>query len=190
MVGAAARDLWVGTFHAMCVRMLRRDGSKIGIARNFAIMDDTDQRADRPRHPARSRLSTNARSSPGARAGRDLQGEEQPAGRPTSTKRSTRRSSASATPQVYREYERRLAESNGLDFDDLIVAHDRAARERRRRRATATSRSSTTSSSTSIRTSTPRSTSSSRCWPTSTRTSRSSATTISRSTRGAAATIA
>src|SRR5579875_2540683 len=44
MVGAAARDLWVGTFHAMCVRMLRRDGRKIGIASNFAIMDDTDQR--------------------------------------------------------------------------------------------------------------------------------------------------
>jgi DNA helicase-2/ATP-dependent DNA helicase PcrA len=45
MVGAAARDLWVGTFHAMCVRMLRRDGKKIGIAPNFAIMDDTDQRS-------------------------------------------------------------------------------------------------------------------------------------------------
>ncbi|HEV8022251.1 MAG TPA: UvrD-helicase domain-containing protein, partial [Candidatus Lustribacter sp.] len=44
MVGAPARDLWVGTFHAMCVRMLRRDGKKIGIASNFAIMDDTDQR--------------------------------------------------------------------------------------------------------------------------------------------------
>ena len=27
MVGAAARDLWVGTFHSMCVRILRRDGS-------------------------------------------------------------------------------------------------------------------------------------------------------------------
>ena len=28
----------------MCVRMLRRDGKKIGIASNFAIMDDTDQK--------------------------------------------------------------------------------------------------------------------------------------------------
>ena len=44
MVGAPARDLWIGTFHAMCVRMLRRDGKKIGIASNFAIMDDTDQK--------------------------------------------------------------------------------------------------------------------------------------------------
>src|ERR1700694_3410950 len=44
MVGAVAKDLWVGTFHSICVRMLRRDGKKIGIASNFAIMDDTDQR--------------------------------------------------------------------------------------------------------------------------------------------------
>src|ERR1700729_397297 len=44
MVGAPARDLWVGTFHSMCVRMLRRDGKKIGISPNFAIMDDTDQK--------------------------------------------------------------------------------------------------------------------------------------------------
>src|ERR1700677_4501172 len=44
MVGAPARDLWVGTFHAMCVRMLRRDGSRIGIAPTFAVIDDADQR--------------------------------------------------------------------------------------------------------------------------------------------------
>src|SRR5581483_9468092 len=41
MVGDAARDLWVGTFHSMCVRILRRDGRKIGVSPNFAIMDET-----------------------------------------------------------------------------------------------------------------------------------------------------
>ncbi len=45
MVGAAARDLWAGTFHSICVRILRRDGKKIGISPNFAIMDDGDQRS-------------------------------------------------------------------------------------------------------------------------------------------------
>ena len=44
MVGSAARDLWVGTFHAMCVRILRRDGRRIGIAPSFVIIDDSDQR--------------------------------------------------------------------------------------------------------------------------------------------------
>ena len=44
MVGSAAHDVWVGTFHSMCVRILRRDGSRIGIAPSFAIIDDSDQR--------------------------------------------------------------------------------------------------------------------------------------------------
>jgi len=44
MVGPVARDLWVGTFHAMCVRILRRDGTRIGIGRSFAVIDDSDQR--------------------------------------------------------------------------------------------------------------------------------------------------
>src|ERR1700681_2781608 len=88
MVGAAARDLWVGTFHSMCVRMLRRDGRKIGISPNFAIMDDADQRA----------------------IVREVVAD--------------------------REYDRRLAESNGLDFDDLnanaikLLDNDEDARTR------------------------------------------------------------
>src|SRR5579883_3602529 len=44
MVGEAAHDLWTGTFHSVCVRMLRRDGKKAGISSNFVIMDETDQR--------------------------------------------------------------------------------------------------------------------------------------------------
>ncbi len=44
MVGPVARDIWVGTFHSMCVRILRRDGARIGIGRSFAVIDDSDQR--------------------------------------------------------------------------------------------------------------------------------------------------
>src|SRR5579863_10028337 len=44
MVGAPARDVWVGTFHSMCVRILRRDGSRLGITPSFAVIDDADQR--------------------------------------------------------------------------------------------------------------------------------------------------
>ncbi len=44
MVGAAARDIWAGTFHAMCVRMLRRDGRRVGVSPGFVIVDESDQR--------------------------------------------------------------------------------------------------------------------------------------------------
>ncbi|MFM2153236.1 MAG: helicase PcrA, partial [Pseudomonadota bacterium] len=40
---SAVRDLWVSTFHAAGVRILRRDGYKIGLQRSFTILDDSDQ---------------------------------------------------------------------------------------------------------------------------------------------------
>src|SRR5881628_1001257 len=38
-------ELTVGTFHAFCARLLRRDGPLVGIDRSFAIYDEADQRA-------------------------------------------------------------------------------------------------------------------------------------------------
>src|SRR5439155_25223699 len=43
MVGEQARGLWVGTFHATCVRLLRREGAVLGIPPTFAIYDREDQ---------------------------------------------------------------------------------------------------------------------------------------------------
>ena len=40
-----ANRLWLGTFHRICVRMLRAHGDKIGVPQNFAIFDDDDQMA-------------------------------------------------------------------------------------------------------------------------------------------------
>ncbi|KPC98455.1 ATP-dependent DNA helicase PcrA [Geobacillus sp. BCO2] len=43
LLGGAAEDVWISTFHSMCVRILRRDIDRIGINRNFSILDPTDQ---------------------------------------------------------------------------------------------------------------------------------------------------
>ena len=44
LVGAeAGKEMWVGTFHAICARMLRERGSTIGLDRNFVVYDDGDQ---------------------------------------------------------------------------------------------------------------------------------------------------
>jgi DNA helicase-2/ATP-dependent DNA helicase PcrA len=119
MVGAAARDLWVGTFHSVCVRMLRRDGKKIGIASNFAIMDDTDQRSI-VRDVLHDLDFDERQIAPGAaldeisKAKNELLGPDQYESKNTSF-------FGERIAQVYREYDRRLRESNGLDFDDLIA---------------------------------------------------------------------
>jgi DNA helicase-2/ATP-dependent DNA helicase PcrA len=118
MIGATARDLWVGTFHSICVRMLRRDGTKIGIAKNFAIMDETDQKSI-VRDVLHDLDYDERQITPGAaldeisKAKNALLTPDQYESKNTSF-------FGERLAKVYREYDRRLRESNGLDFDDLI----------------------------------------------------------------------
>jgi DNA helicase-2/ATP-dependent DNA helicase PcrA len=119
MVGSKSRDLWVGTFHAMCVRILRRDGTKIGVAPSFAIIDDADQR--QLVKDILDDLDYDERQiAPGAclheisKAKNALIWPEQYHEKQTSFL-------GERMGNVYAEYQRRLRESNSLDFDDLIV---------------------------------------------------------------------
>lgn len=43
LTGASVRPMWIGTFHSICSRMLRRDADKLGLSRDFVIYDDSDQ---------------------------------------------------------------------------------------------------------------------------------------------------
>jgi len=119
LVGSAAREIWAGTFHAVCVRILRRDGRRLGIASNFAIMDDADQRTI-VREILHDLDYDERQIAPGAALDEiskaknslvDVNAYEQAA-----TSFLGERYAA-----IYREYEKRLRASNGLDFDDLIT---------------------------------------------------------------------
>ncbi len=138
MVGATVRDVWVGTFHSMCVRILRRDGSRIGIAPSFAVIDDADQRQlvreilDDLDYDERQ-LSAGACLAEIDKAKNALIWPEEYHTRQTSFP-------GERIANVYSEYQRRLAESNSLDFDDLIVRtidlleRDKTVREKYQRR--------------------------------------------------------
>ena len=45
ILGGASENIWISTFHSMCVRILRRDIDRIGLSRNFTILDSTDQQS-------------------------------------------------------------------------------------------------------------------------------------------------
>ncbi|MBV8152691.1 MAG: DUF3553 domain-containing protein [Candidatus Eremiobacteraeota bacterium] len=119
MVGEAADDLWTGTFHSVCVRMLRRDGKKAGISSNFVIMDDTDQRQIikdilHDLNYDERQVGLGQALSEISKAKNQLLSPDQYEKKHTSFL-------GERFAGVYREYERRLSESNGLDFDDLIL---------------------------------------------------------------------
>ena len=44
MFGEIANDMWIGTFHSMCIRILRKTIDRIGFESSFVIFDTSDQR--------------------------------------------------------------------------------------------------------------------------------------------------
>ncbi len=111
------RDLWVGTFHATCARLLRRYHSAVGLGRDFVIYDDGDQRAvvarivkeldlDDRRWPARALLARIHKEKQEGRSPRDVTPESYVDDK---------------LVEVYERYEKKLASCNAVDFDDLLL---------------------------------------------------------------------
>jgi len=109
---------YMGTFHSICVRLLRQDGEAIGIPRSFVIFDEADRLAaikqvskqlliDEKAFPPRtlSSLISSAKN--------DVISPEEYAGMANSP-------AAKTAAQVYPAYQRMLRDAKALDFDDLI----------------------------------------------------------------------
>jgi ATP-dependent DNA helicase UvrD/PcrA len=117
LLGERASGLWMGTFHSVCARLLRIHGERLGLSRDFVILDDDDQRAlitkilkelDLPERMFAPRLvlshidrAKNRGLGPDDyRSGDFLQ---------------------DAVARAYREYQRRLLQSQAVDFGDLLL---------------------------------------------------------------------
>lgn len=119
LVGDVAKDIWMGTFHSICVRILRRFIDRIGFDSSFLIFDTSDQRTliksciktvglDDKIFSDRAVLSeiSNAKnemlepSQYAVRANGDFRKEK--------------------IAIIYELYQNRLKENNAIDFDDII----------------------------------------------------------------------
>ncbi len=128
MAGAAARDVWLFTFHAFCARVLRHDLEKLtGYSNNFAIYDTSDSKnlikqvlkemnLDDKRFPIPGIIShisnaKNALQTPGAYAQQAGEYYEQ------------------QVAKVYAAYQKKLQANNAVDFDDLLLLTLRLLKE-------------------------------------------------------------
>jgi len=119
MVPDAATDLWVSTFHAACLRILRRDATRLGFERGFAVYDSGDQQT-LIRDCLRELRLEDRRFPPAAvhaaisRAKNDL--VDPPAMR-------TRAGNffEANVAEVFDLYQRQLQKLGAMDFDDLLV---------------------------------------------------------------------
>ncbi|MBX4145833.1 DNA helicase PcrA [Paenibacillus lautus] len=119
LVGREGQDIWVSTFHSMCVRILRRDIERIGFTSNFSILDSTDQlsvirNVMKQHNIDPKKFEPKAIQAAMSAAKNELispQQYEQKAGDYFET----------LVAKVYTEYQKRLKSNNSLDFDDLIM---------------------------------------------------------------------
>ncbi len=111
-----ARDVWVGTFHATCSRLLRRYAADVGLSRDFLIYDDSDQRAMVAR--VIKDLKYDEREvNPKGMLGRILKEKQEGRG-PADVV--TPGFQGKALREVFAGYEKAMKLANAVDFEDLI----------------------------------------------------------------------
>lgn len=119
LVTEGAQDIWISTFHSMCVRILRRDIERIGYNRSFSILDPGDQlttvknimkkqNIDPKQYDPRSILGTISSAKNELKTPKDYATE-------------IYNPFEKITSQVYEEYQKVLRRNHALDFDDLIM---------------------------------------------------------------------
>jgi DNA helicase-2/ATP-dependent DNA helicase PcrA len=119
LLGPVARGITLGTFHAVCSRILRIDGETIGVPRGFVIYDDADQMALMKRvcneysleprqYPPRAILSVISRAKS------ELIGPDAYAKKVASY-------FEEITSRCYGRYQAMLTENGALDFDDILM---------------------------------------------------------------------
>ncbi|HEV3496701.1 MAG TPA: UvrD-helicase domain-containing protein, partial [Actinomycetes bacterium] len=119
LVGPVVRAMWVSTFHSACVRILRRSGSHLGYTSTFSIYDEGDAerlmtQVCRQLDYDPKRLSARAMRHAVSAAKDQLIDPEAMADRALGW-------FEKKAAEAYRLYQRRLVESNAMDFDDLIL---------------------------------------------------------------------
>lgn len=114
-----ARDIWVSTFHALAVRILRRDGENIGLSRNFTIIDTSAQRTLMKRVINDLNLDTN-QYEPRTVLGM-ISNAKNDMLRPKDYAQQADNAFQETVAEIYAAYQAELKRAQSVDFDDLIM---------------------------------------------------------------------
>ncbi len=120
LVGDSAKDMWIGTFHSVCVRILRKDIEKLGYKRSFTIYDDDDQ--SKVIKDILKKLNIDDKSL----TYREVKGKISDAKNHIYSpdewfSHSDRSYKSQQIHDVFVQYEGRLRNANALDFDDILL---------------------------------------------------------------------
>lgn len=111
--------MWIGTFHSICVRMLRKYISRIGFTSSFIIFDTTDQKSLIKESMKELEVDDKIFTEKGLMA--EISNAKNDMLEPEEYARMTNNEKRKETiAEVYTLYQKKLRENNALDFDDII----------------------------------------------------------------------
>ncbi|WP_234414243.1 DNA helicase PcrA [Paenibacillus sp. CAA11] len=119
LVGPEGRDIWVSTFHSMCVRILRKDIERIGFTSNFSILDSTDQLSVVRNCMKDLNIDTKKFEPKAVQA--IISNAKNELITPQQLEQKAADYFEGIAAKVYTMYQKRLRNNNSLDFDDLIM---------------------------------------------------------------------
>ncbi|HEC2147878.1 TPA: DNA helicase PcrA [Staphylococcus delphini] len=119
LVGEEAEVIWMSTFHSMCVRILRRDADRIGIERNFTIIDPTDQKSVIKDVLKRENIDPK-KYEPKIFIG-EISKLKNDLLTPAKAEAEADDFYSRMVATVYKGYQQQLVRNQALDFDDLIM---------------------------------------------------------------------
>jgi DNA helicase II / ATP-dependent DNA helicase PcrA len=119
VMGGAADDIWISTFHSMCVRILRRDIDRLGYSRNFTILDTGDQQSV-IKNILKEKNIDPKKFDPRAILGA-ISSAKNELTDPEEFSKNAGDYYGNVVSDVYKEYQKRLRKNQALDFDDLIM---------------------------------------------------------------------
>lgn len=116
MIGDMANSVWLGTFHSICVKILRNHAELAGLHSNFTILDTDDQKrvvkqicetmgVDDKKYPPQAIIDRIQRWKDKGKTVEKLQGEYK----------------SNVLTEVYQRYQQRLLELNCVDFGDILL---------------------------------------------------------------------
>jgi len=109
---------YMGTFHGVCVRLLRQDGESIGIPRTFVIFDEADRQSTVKR--VSKELMIDEKAFPARTIGSLISSAKNEMLTPAEYSSSANSPAQEVAAKVFPLYERALKEASALDFDDLV----------------------------------------------------------------------
>jgi len=109
---------YMGTFHSICVRILRMDGEHVGIPRSFVIFDESDRQAAVKQ--ASKQLMIDEKAFPARVIASQISSAKNETLSPAEFESTAGSPAQRAAAQVYPLYEKMLKDAAALDFDDLI----------------------------------------------------------------------